>query len=193
MVLSTSINGKTWTKPARIPIDPITSTVDHFIPGLGVDLVTSGKTAHLALTYYYYPVASCNNSCKLEVGFTTSQDGGRTWTAGKQLAGPMNLDWLAPSQNGQMVGDYLAVAYAHGKPFGVFAVAKPPSGSLLNEAMYTTKDPLLASDDEPRFSSKGEKPVAKSQYVMKYYDDDGEYPIPPSNQLPERNSSSTQQ
>jgi hypothetical protein len=193
MVVSNSTNGKTWTKPARIPIDPITSEVDHFIPGLGIDPATSGTKAHLALTYYYYPVASCNNSCQLEVGFTTSVDGGKTWTAGKQLAGPMNLNWLAPSDNGQMVADYLAVAYANGKPFGVFALAKPPDGSLLNEAMYTTKDPLLASADEPRFSSMGEKPVAKSHYVRNYYDDDGEYPIPPSSQLGKRIPSSKQQ
>jgi hypothetical protein len=192
MVVSTSTNGKTWTKPARIPIDPITSTVDHFIPGLGVDLATSGKTAHLALTYYYYPVASCNNSCQLKVGFTTSQDGGKTWTAGKHLAGPMNLDWLAPSQDGQMVADYLAVAYANGNPFGVFALAKSPSGGLLNEAMYTTKDPLLVLAAEPRFSSKGEKPVAKLPYVRKYYDDDGEYRVPRSSQLLKRIPSSTQ-
>jgi hypothetical protein len=177
MVLSTSTNGKTWTAPSRIPIDPLKSTVDHFIPGLGIDLATSGTKAHLALTYYYYPLSNCS-SCELYVGFTTSQDGGKTWTAGKQLAGPMNVNWLAPSDNGQMVADYIATAFTNGKPFGVFALAKPPSGSLLNEAMYTTKDPLLASADEPRFSSMGEKPVAKSHYVRKYYDDDGEYPIP---------------
>lgn len=177
----------------RVPIDSIESTVDHFIPGVGIDLATSGTTAHLALTYYYYPVASCNNSCQLQVGFTASQDGGKTWTAGKQLAGPMKLNWLAPSQAGQMVADYLAVAYVNGKPFGVFAVAKPPSGGLLNEAMYTTKDPLLISADEPRFSSKGEKHVAKSHYVRKYYDDDGEYPIPPPSQLRNAIPSSKQQ
>jgi hypothetical protein len=84
-----------------------------------------------------------------------------------------------------MVADYLAVAYANGNPFGVFAVAKAPSGGLLNEAMYTTKAPLSALADEPRISSKGEKPVpnAKGTYVWKYYDDDGEYPIPPSKQM----------
>jgi hypothetical protein len=183
IVLSTSTNGKNWTSPARIPIDPITSTVDHFIPGLGVDLATTGKKAHLALTYYYYPVASCNNSCELEVGFTTSQNGGKTWTAGKKLAGPMQLSWLPQSQNGLMVADYLAVAYSNGNPFGVFAVAKAlSSGGLFNEAMYTTKAPLAASVDEPRLSSKGEKPVpnAKGKYVWKYYDDEGEHPIPPS-------------
>ena len=185
IVLSTSTNGKSWTTPSRIPIDSIKSTVDHFIPGIGVDIATSGKTAHLALTYYYYPVASCNNSCQLEVGFTVSQDGGKTWTAGKKLAGPMQLSWLPQSQNGLMVADYLAVAYSNAKPFGVFAVANAPSGGKFNEAMYTTKAPLLASADEPRFSSQREKPVpnAKGKYVWKYYDDDGKYPIPPSKQL----------
>jgi hypothetical protein len=184
LVLTTSTNGTTWTKVARIPIDPISSTVDHFIPGIGIDRTTSGKTAHLAVTYYYYPVASCNNSCKLYVGYTTSENGGKTWTKGKTLAGPMELSWLPETQNGLMVADYLAVAYANGNPFGVFAVAKALSGGLFNEAMYTTKSPLLASMEEPRFSSKGEKPVphAKGKYVWKYYDDDGKYPIPPSKQ-----------
>src|SRR5262249_22014689 len=34
LVLSKSSDGVTWSTPARIPIDPTTSTVDHFIPGL---------------------------------------------------------------------------------------------------------------------------------------------------------------
>ena len=184
LVLTTSTNGTTWTKVTRIPIDAISSTVDHFIPGIGIDRATSGNTAHLAVTYYYYPVASCNNSCKMYVGYTTSENGGKTWTKGKELAGPMELSWLPETQNGLMVADYLAVAYANGNPFGVFAVAKALSGGLFNEAMYTTKSPLLASAEEPRFSSRGEKPVphAKGKYVWKYYDDDGKYPIPPSKQ-----------
>jgi hypothetical protein len=184
LVLTTSTNGTTWSKVARIPIDPISSTVDHFIPGIGIDRTTSGKTAHLTVTYYYYPVASCNNSCKLYVGYTTSENGGQTWTKGKELAGPMELSWLPETQDGLMVADYLAVAYANGNPFGVFAVAKALSGGLFNEAMYTTKSPLLASAEEARFSSRGEKPVphAKGKYVWKYYDDDGKYPIPPSKQ-----------
>jgi hypothetical protein len=84
-----------------------------------------------------------------------------------------------------MVADYLAVAYSTGNPFGVFAVAKALSGGVFNEAMYTTKNPLLAAAGELRFSSKREKPVpnAKGRYVWKYYDDDGEYPIPPSKQI----------
>jgi hypothetical protein len=185
IVMSTSTNGTTWTRPARIPIDPLTSTVDHFIPGLGVDPATAGNTAHLTMTYYYYPVANCGSSCQLNVGFTSSLDGGKTWIAGKKLAGPMNLNWLAPSQNGQMVADYLSVAYSNGKPFGVFAVASAPTGTKLNESMYTTKTHLAVSELEPRFSSKGEGPVPNvvGRYVWKYYDDEGEYPIPPQRQV----------
>jgi hypothetical protein len=188
IVISTSTDGNTWTSPARIPIDPTTSTVDHFIPGIGVDPKTSGKTAHLTLIYYYYPISNCNSNCQLDVGFTTSQDGGNTWTAGAQLAGPMQLSWLPISDLGPMVADYIAVSYSNGNPFGVFAAAKAPSGSLLNEAMYTTKQPLLAADNAPHFSSKGELPVpnAKSDHpVRAFYDDEGRFPTPES-KLPPR-------
>jgi len=185
IVMSTSTNGTTWTTPVRIPIDPVTSTVDHFIPGLGVDPNTSGSTAHVAMTYYYYPVAACGNSCQLFVGYTSSNDGGNTWTAGKQVSNAMSLTWLPNSQNGLMVADYLAVAFSNGKPFGVFAVATVPTLGKLNEAMYTTKTALPSQFDEPVFSGKNDKPVpgVKGTYVWKYYDDDGGYPIPPSKQI----------
>jgi hypothetical protein len=161
LVLITSTNGKKWTKPARIPIDALNSTVDHFIPGLAVDRASSGSTANITTTYYYYPDASCDDStCRVHVGFTTSADGGKTWTAGKDLgAGAMQISWLPASQNGPMLADYLSSSYVNDKAFGVFMVAKAPSGGLFNEAAYTTKNPLEASADEPRFSSKGEKRI----------------------------------
>ena len=188
LVLSTSTDGTTWTAPSRIPVDPTTSTVDHFIPGLGVDPNTAGATAHLALTYYYYPVSQCGNSCQLDVGFVISDDGGNTWTAGKQLAGPMQLNWLPNTFSGLMVADYLSTSYVNGNPFGVFVVASAPSGGVLNQATFTTTTPLMASADEPRFSSRGDKPVpnAKSDYVKRYYDDEWRFPIPPSKKPPKK-------
>jgi hypothetical protein len=188
IVMSTSTDGLKWSAPSRVPIDRVTSTVDHFVAGLAVDPTTSGNSAHLTVVYYYYPVSACGNSCQLDVGFVTSENGGKTWTGGKQLAGPMQLPWLPVSDAGYMVGDYIAVSYSNGNPRGIFAVAKAPSkNGLLDEAMYTTKEPLLASPGEPRFSSKGEKPVpgAKSDHEMKfYYDDEGHAPIPPSRLTP---------
>jgi hypothetical protein len=41
IVMSTSIDGATWTAPVRIPADKIGSGVDHMTPGLGVDPATS--------------------------------------------------------------------------------------------------------------------------------------------------------
>src|ERR687883_404271 len=42
LVFVTSTNGTTFSPVQRIPIDPTSSTVDHFIPGVGVDRNTSG-------------------------------------------------------------------------------------------------------------------------------------------------------
>src|SRR3954451_25092927 len=58
IVFSSSSDGVTWSEVKRVPIDPVTSGADHFIPGLAVDKRTSGAGAHLALTYYFYPDAT---------------------------------------------------------------------------------------------------------------------------------------
>jgi hypothetical protein len=184
IVMSSSSDGKTWSAVTRIPIDPTTSTVDHFLPGIGVDPTTSGSSAHMTIVYYYYPVANCSAStCELEVGFVTSTDGGATWTAGVKLAGPMKLAWLPVSDDGPMVADYIGVSYVNGNAFGVFANAVAPTGSTLAEAMYTTKSPLPAPGSAPRLSGLGDKPVAgaKSDHEMHfYYDDEGKREIPRS-------------
>jgi hypothetical protein len=184
IVMSSSANGKTWSAVTRIPIDPTTSTVDHFLPGIGIDPATSGSSAHLTIVYYYYPTAKCSAStCELEVGFVTSSDGGTTWTAGAKIAGPMRLAWLPVSDNGPMVADYIGVSYVNGNPFGVFAVAQTPNGKTLHESMFTTKAPLPAAGSAPRFSGLADKPVAgaKSDHEMHfYYDDEGKREIPRS-------------
>ncbi len=184
IVMSSSSDGTTWSKVTRIPIDATTSTVDHFLPGIGIDPATSGSMAHMTIVYYYYPTASCTKStCNLQVGYVTSTNGGSTWTAGKKIAGPMKLAWLPVSDNGPMVADYIGVSYVNGNPFGVFANAQAPTGSTLAEAMYTTKTALAAPGSEPTFSGLADKPVAgaKSDHEMHfYYDDEGTREIPRS-------------
>ena len=182
LILSTSADGVTWTKPARVPIGPTTSTVDHFIPGLAVDPATSGSSARLTLTYYYYLVSNCGTVCQMGVAFVSSQDGGQTWSAPVELAGPMITSWLPNTFSGLMVADYISTSYVNGNAFAVFAAAKAPSGSTLDEAMYTTTSPLAAAFDAARFSSRNERPVpnAKSDHgSAKFYDLDHEHPIPP--------------
>jgi BNR repeat protein len=139
IILSTSANGTTWTTPARVPIDAVTSTDDHFTPGLGVDASTSGGTTRIGLTYYYYPVANCTSAtCQLNVGFISSTNGGTTWSAPTQLAGPMLTTWLPNTTQGRMFGDYIATTVlAGGNAITVDPVASAPSGSTFNMAMFT--------------------------------------------------------
>jgi len=146
IVMSTSTNGTTWTTVVRIPIDATSSTVDHFIPGIGVDRSTSGATAHLALTYYLYPTANCTAAtCQLKIGYVSSTNGGTSWTAPTDVAGPMTLSWLAPTSQGPMVADYISTSFAaDGKAHAAFAVANAPSGSVRDEAIYTTAAGLNA-------------------------------------------------
>lgn len=56
-------------------------------------------------------------------------------------------------------------------PFGVFMVAKAPKNGVFNQAAYTTKQPLLVAESEPRFSSKGEKQVSRTtRPIPKFHD-----------------------
>ncbi len=146
IVFSTSDDGTTWSPVHRIPIDPVSSTVDHFIPGLAVDPHTAGGSTHLALGYYFYPISNCtSSSCQLSFGFVSSTDAGKTWTSGETIAGPMRLSWLANTSQGPMVGDYVSTSIVPGtqKAFPFFALAKPPANGVLDEALYTTANEAL--------------------------------------------------
>jgi hypothetical protein len=125
IVMSTSTDGQVWTAVVRIPLDLTTSTFDHFIPGIGVDHTTSGATAHLGLTYYTYPQASCSTStCKLAAAFASSTDGGTTWSAPRKILGPLRLSWLPSTTSGIMVGDYVSTSFgSNGKAYPVIANA----------------------------------------------------------------------
>ncbi len=161
LVFSSTTDGTHWTAKSRIPLDPIGSGVDHFINGMGADLATSGSGAHLAMTYYYYPVSNCGNSCQLIAGFSISHDGGQTWTPGRQLTPPMQLSWLPNTFSGRMVADYVATVFpAGGRAFPIYALAFQPTGGLFHEAIYTssfgyTMDEML----EKPVSSAGEQPI----------------------------------
>jgi hypothetical protein len=150
LVLSTSTDGKAWSKLTRIPLDPRGSGFDHFIPGLAVDRSTSGGSAHLAVTFYYYPIANCTTStCQLNVGSATSADGGATWTANTQIAGPMSLTWLPNTTQGLMVGDYISTSFSGAPAYPAFALANAPSAGLFDEGTYTVRGGLSVISSIP--------------------------------------------
>ena len=138
IVYSTSANGTSWSKVARVPIGPVTSTADHFLPGFGVDPASSGATTRIGLYYYFYPQAKCTvSTCKLEVGYISSANGGASWSAPVTVAGPMKLSQVAQA-GGAFVGDYIGSAVVSGHAYSAFAVgAAAVGGKQYNEAMYT--------------------------------------------------------
>jgi hypothetical protein len=145
-VFSSSSDGVHWSAVKRIPIDPVSSGADHFIPGLAVDKATSGAGAHLALTYYYYPDASCTGGCQLDTGYISSPDGGDHWGNALQLASS-SLNDIANTSQGPMVGDYISTSFnQNGAVTTVFAVGVPSTGpQAFDEAMYAPSSPLTVT------------------------------------------------
>jgi hypothetical protein len=129
LVYTTSTNGTSWTAVQRIPIDAVNSTVDHMIPGVGVDRNSSGASIRVGVTYYYYPNVSCSfSTCQLRVGFIKSSNGGSSWNPAIDVAGPMTMSWLPNTSQGRMVGDYISTSYnSSGLAFGFFARAFAPT------------------------------------------------------------------
>jgi hypothetical protein len=155
IVFSRSSNGLDWTDPARVPIDAVTSGADHFIPGLAVDPSTSGNGADLALTYYFYPDATCAGGCRLQAGYISSPNGGATWGAPIELTGAMSLADIAQTSQGPMVGDYISTSISGGSATTVIAVGRPHTGNVFDEAMYapTSKLPIASAAEATRPSS----------------------------------------
>jgi hypothetical protein len=155
IVMSTSTNGLTWSAVKKIPIYAATGK-DHFIPGLGVDKATSGTSARLLLFFHFYPNAACDSStCRLYAGYSTSTNGGATWSAPTQIVGPMPLSRLPNTNQGRMFGDYVSSSIlAGGKGFPVIPVASTTTNTAFNQNMYAPTGGLtVASGTSARTAS----------------------------------------
>jgi hypothetical protein len=162
LVYKTSTTGTSWKpspSPTRIPIDPVGSSVDHFIPGVAVDKATFGPSIHVGVAYYFSPNANCTfPTCQLSVGYISSDSGGSSWSPAIQLAGPMMTTWLPDTTQGRMVGDYISTSFdALHLAHPVFALANPsfPTNECLfdtpncDQALYTPALGLIATGGVP--------------------------------------------
>lgn len=167
IVFSRSTSETTWAAPIRVPIDATSSTVEHFTPGLGIDRSTAGPGGRIGLTYYFYPNSSCSAStCQLNAGFISSTNGGTSWSAPTQVAGPMTLSWLPNTSQGRMFGDYISTSIPAGaNAFPVIPVASAPSGGLFNVPMFVptgglpitggaAQDPAVVAEPQPASTSQ---------------------------------------
>jgi BNR repeat-like domain len=159
LVMTTSTDGASWTPVTRIPIDSLTSGVDHFIPGLGVEPASTGR---LALAYYFYRSSRCNkkNPCQLEVGYVQSNDGGMNWSTPTDVAGPFAVTSVADTTQGRMVGDYISTSWLNGRAWPAFAVASAPVGTVFDEPIAVPTGGLVAATGGFVSNSSGEHPVA---------------------------------
>jgi hypothetical protein len=144
IVLSHSLNstGTSWTTVSRVPIDATTSNIDHFIPGLAVNKATSGGSAQLGLTDYYYPAGTT----QLSVGFISSTSGGSTWSTGQPVQTGMAPNWAATTSQGRMVGDYISTSYgSDARAHGVFGTALAPTTGSSTSCTTSALDNCVAS------------------------------------------------
>jgi hypothetical protein len=182
IVLSHSLNsaGTSWSGVSRVPIDGTNSGIDHFIPGLAVNKATSGSTADLGLTYYFFP----SGSAQLSVGFISSTNAGASWSAAQTIINGMSTTWAANTSQGRMVGDYISTSFgSDGLAHGVFSTATAPSSGTTcgavadncNEPTNTFVTGLAAStvamlDDPVLFSGNG---GANANSLWKVVDNNG--------------------
>jgi hypothetical protein len=167
IVMSTTVDGVTWTSPVRLPVGTTTDGHDNFIPGIAADERTSGAAAKLAVTFYSYDVSACGSSCALKVRYIQSNNGGATWSAPVTLAGPFAVSRIANTSQGRMVGDYISTSWLDTptgrRAFGAFAVGQVPAGGkAFDEATFVPTGGLnltgtfTASGASDRVSSTNE-------------------------------------
>jgi hypothetical protein len=141
IVLATSRDGVRWSEPAVVPTGAVVAddAVDYFLPAVAA----SRAGRKVAVLYHSlrqpdYCGAEC--SATIDVWLVESADGGRNWGAPRRLnAESMRLPWLARSTLGSFLGDYVSVSYASGAPVPVFALASPPVGGELRQAIAAAR------------------------------------------------------
>lgn len=147
VVLSSSRDGVTWTAPTRVPVADRGSRVDHFVPGLGVD-ASPGSRRIAVVLHSLRQFEGCLDGCPngIDVWLVVSPDGGTTWARPERLSTQsMPLEWIAETNLGRMLGDYVSTSWIGGRAIPVFALAAPPVRGQFRQAIFaTTRAPVRA-------------------------------------------------
>ncbi|HEX4745728.1 MAG TPA: hypothetical protein VFU99_02495 [Gaiellaceae bacterium] len=123
--VSTSPDGSQWSAPTAI-----TRARNALLPAIGAD-PTRGR---VAITYMRSSAAGIDVELVVSLGSTAA------WSAPRRLsAQSMPLEWMPNTTSGRMLGDYISVQYARGRPLVVWVLANEPVAGSFRQAVYATR------------------------------------------------------
>ena len=123
--VATSADGAEWSAPIAV-----TRGRDAVLPAIGID----PATGRVAIAYMRSRPAG------IDVELTVSPGAPGNWSAPRRLsAQSMPLRWMPNTTSGRMLGDYISVHYARGRPLVVWALATEPVGTSFRQAVYATR------------------------------------------------------
>jgi hypothetical protein len=141
VVLATSTDGVSWST-RRVPIVSPRSRAHFVHPAVAVDPTSSGGRVRIGITYYVMPTTECDvATCRIDAGFISSSNGGRTWNAPRRLnARSMRLAWLPPTSLGRMLADYISTSWVRDAAVAVFAHSSPlAADGSFREAIFASR------------------------------------------------------
>ncbi len=124
--LATSPDGLQWSAPTAV-----TRSRDAVLPAIGID-PASGR-----VTIAYM---RSKGAAGIDVELTSSAGAPAVWSTPRRLsAQTMPLTWMPDTTSGRMLGDYISVHYASGRPLVVWVLASEPVGASFRQAVYATR------------------------------------------------------
>ena len=123
--VATSPDGIRWSAPVAVTRDR-----NAVLPAIGID----AATGRVAIAYMRSRAAG------IDVERVESAGDPSTWTPARRLsARSMPLRWMPDTTSGRMLGDYISVHYAGGRPLVVWVLANEPVGASFRQAVYATR------------------------------------------------------
>jgi RTX calcium-binding nonapeptide repeat (4 copies) len=122
--VASSADGAAWSSPFAA-----TRGRNALLPAIGIDRATG----RIALAYMRATAAGID----MEL---VESSGGTRWGTPRRLSPEtMQFTWMPRTSSGRMLGDYVSVHYAGGRPLVVWVLASPPVGSRFRQAVYATR------------------------------------------------------
>ena len=122
--VASSPDGLTWSAKAAV-----TRGRNALLPAIGID-AASGRVAIAFMRY-----AATGVDIEL-----VESPGGASWSSPQRIsAQSMPTSWMPNTTSGRMLGDYISVDYARGRPLVAWVLASEPVGKSFRQAVYATR------------------------------------------------------